>query len=131
MIGTTVEIDGIERTITRLTARVTLTDVAVTELVDDELDHGENVARRNIQEYVYARPQGANTRYVRTMTLLNSVKSGRIRRGGATAAGQVYISREKFKRVYYPPFVEWGDEVGAPYEGRHYWEKTVAELKAD
>jgi len=46
------------------------------------------------------------------------------------AAGQVYISRDRFHRVYYPIFVEYGHEAGAPYEGRGYWAVTIAELRA-
>lgn len=131
--GITVQINGgeLERTIHRLTTRVVLADVAVNELVEEELKHGENIARKNIQQYVYAIPQGSNTRYKRTYDLLNSVKSGKIRSKGAIASGELYISREKFHRVYYPVFVEHGRDAGAPYEGRHFWAVTIAELRSD
>lgn len=133
MLGITItdpETD-IERTIYRLTTRLALADAAVKGLVDDELHHGETVARRNIQQYVYAVPQGPNTHYKRTYDLLNSVRSGVIHSQGAVAAGQVYISRAAFHRVYYPVFVDQGYDAGAPYEGRHFWGVTIAELRMD
>src|SRR2546430_3918422 len=129
--GITVQIDGeVEREIHRLTASLVFTDVEIAALVEEELQQGKQVARKNIQEFVYARAQGPRTRYKRTFKLLNSVRSGTIRRAGAIAAGQIYISREPFTRVYYPVFVEYGFEAGAPYEGRGYWAATIAELNA-
>lgn len=130
--GITVQIDGgeVEREIFRLTAAVRLADVALSDLVEDEIDHGKQVARKNIQHYVYARSQGPTTSYQRTYKLLNSVRGGLTRVAGAVKSGRVYISREPFTRVYYPVFVEYGYEAGAPYEGRAYWAATIAELRA-
>ena len=121
----------IDRTIYRLTARIPLADAVLNGLVDEELEYGRNLTKKNIQQYVYALPQGANTRYKRTYNLLNAVTAGKIRSGGSVVSGQVYITREKFHRVYYPVFVEHGEDAGAPYEGRHFWAITVAQLKID
>jgi hypothetical protein len=118
-----------ERVISRLAARVAIADVGTKVLIEESLVAGKRVATSNILRHVYAMPQGPNTRYKRTFKLLRAVKSGTISTNGAIAAGQVYISREEFDRVYYPVYAEYGSEAGAPYSGRYYWAVTVAELR--
>jgi hypothetical protein len=118
-----------ERVISRLTTRVAIADVGTRVLIDESLAAGERIAKTNILKHVYAMPQGPNTRYKRTLKLLRGVKSGTIASKGAIAAGQVYISKDEFDRVYYPIYAEYGSEAGAPYAGRYYWAATIAELK--
>lgn len=132
--GITVQIDGgeIEREIFRLTASIEFINVESTSLIEREKNLGIKIAKKNIQQYVYARPQEASSHYTRTENLLNAVRAGIIHSAGAIAGGQVYITRQmpNFKRVYYPVFVEHGHDAGAPYEGRGYWAATTAELVA-
>lgn len=122
----------IEKEISRLVASVHFADATLKTLVAREMQEGVSLARKNIQRLVYDVPQGPHNRYRRTHDLLNSPRSGIIKKTGAVAAGQVYITRQmpNFKRIYYPVFVEHGFAAGAPYEGRGYWAATVAMLHA-
>ena len=116
---------GIEHNIDRIVTRfVGGTLFAETELqlaIENTLKKGEEIAIENITHYVYLQfPEG---RYQRTYTLLDSVRASKFFNTG----GQVYLSRQAFKKRYYPRYVDEGTSV---MEARNFWAPTVEALKA-
>jgi hypothetical protein len=112
---------NIEKVATRWVGGALFADVALQEAIDSTLRKGKEIAEQNISVNVYMHE--GSPEYERTYTLYHSVRASKFFATG----GQVYLSKQAFRKRYYPRYV---DEGTMYMEGRDFWAPTVEELKA-